>query len=513
MIRYQLWLLATVLGLGIGTGFGQPVNFSLGQRLWFETDTAHFNIYSCGAPQDVYKLAGRLEQFCEAYSLLAGTQAVASPPVIVMAFPDYESMKPFLPLYEGKPGNIGGFFTRGNDENLIVLTLPSGNEGSPGMDVIFHEYAHLLFRRNALIWPLWLQEGMAEIYSTFETAGNLAYIGLPIDHHLQLLAHEPLMPLDELFAVNRDSPQYNERERQGIFYAESWLLTHFLMAGDNPILKARFGRFTELLNRGEPPEQAFADALGTTLPVMESELRGYLERDNFAPITLSLPKDLSAAVTLTTRVITPVETYFHLGDELLRIDRLDAAESYFTQAQKIAPASPLPYEGLGLLAARRGKTDEALRDLKESLEHGSTSFLAHYAYALEKYQLTTDAQGRYARLTNEAAAEIDNELQKSLALMPDFGPTHELLGFFEMVQGDDLAAAERELQLAIQLEPENLSYRLTLAEAQLKDRNPDAARSTLEPLLQPNVDAKLHAQAAEMMRKIELNNLIDYLIH
>ena len=54
-----------------------------------------------------------------------------------------------------------------------------------------------------------------------------------------------------------------------------------------------------------------------------------------------------------------METYFRLGDELLRIDRPDAAEKYFTQAQKLAPASPLPYEGLGLLAAQRGQHDEA----------------------------------------------------------------------------------------------------------------------------------------------------------
>jgi tetratricopeptide (TPR) repeat protein len=217
-------------------------------------------------------------------------------------------------------------------------------------------------------------------------------------------------------------------------------------------------------------------------------------------------------VTLTARFITPVETCFQLGDELLRIDRLNDAESYFTQAQKIAPASPLSYEGLGLLAVRRGKTDEALSDLKKSLEQGSTSFLAHYTYALEKYRLTADSQGRYTHLKNEAAAAIRNELQKSLALMPDFGPAHELLGFFEMVQGDDFAAAERQLQLAIQLEPENLSYLLTLAEAQLRDRNPDAARHTLEPLLLPNVDANLHAQATEMMREMNLHYLINYLI-
>lgn len=62
--------------------------------------------------------------------------------------------------------------------------------------------------------------------------------------------------------------------------------------------------------------------------------------------------------------------------------------------------------------------------------------------------------------------------------MPDFGPAHELLGFFGMVQGENLPAAEQQLRLAIQLEPENSSYLLTLAQAQLWDRPRSAARHT-----------------------------------
>jgi len=62
----------------------------------------------------------------------------------------------------------------------------------------------------------------------------------------------------------------------------------------------------------------------------------------------------------------------------------------------------------------------------------------------------------------DAAAEIRGELQKSLALMPDFGPAHELLGFFEMVQGDNLALAEQHLQRAHRLEPENPAYLFSL---------------------------------------------------
>ena len=84
--------------------------------------------------------------------------------------------------------------------------------------------------------------------------------------------------------------------------------------------------------------------------------------------------------------------------------------------------------------------------------------------------------------------------------MPNFGPAHELLGFFEMVQGEDLASAEQHLQRAIQLEPDRPAYLFSLAQLQLRNRNPDAARITLQPLLLPNVNAKLRAQAEEMIQ-------------
>ncbi len=214
------------------------------------------------------------------------------------------------------------------------------------------------------------------------------------------------------------------------------------MAGDNPVYKAHFAQFMDLLYQGQLPEPAFTNAMQASLPAMEAELRRYLKRGQFTPIGLALKSDISAPVKLTTRNVTPIEIYFRLGDELLRIDRLDTAELYFIQAQKLAPDSPLPYEGLGLLAAERKQHDAALRNLNEAIQRGSDSFLVYYVYAREKYQLTADAQDRYAPLQGQAAGEIRDELQKSLALMPDFAPANELLGFFEMVQGENLPAAE-----------------------------------------------------------------------
>jgi tetratricopeptide (TPR) repeat protein len=275
-----------------------------------------------------------------------------------------------------------------------------------------------------------------------------------------------------------------------------------LMLGGGPARKTGLGELTRLLRQGQSPEQAFTNAFRTTLPAMEKELRGYLDRRQFEPIHWTVGVDLSAPRAAVTRGLTPAETSVRLGNLLLRIDRLETAESFFTQAQKLAPASPLPYEGLGLLAAERHKSDEAARLLKDSFQRGSTNFLAHYVYARERYRLTADSGDRYSPLPKDAAVEIRSELQKSLALMPDFGPAHQLLGFFEMAQGDDLAAAEQHLQKAIQLEPENQWYLLTLAQVELRKDDPAAARRALEPLRLPFVEAKLRERAEEMLREI-----------
>src|SRR6266404_7472711 len=116
--RSLLCLLTLWLGLAAGHCYAEDDLSPLLQRRWFEARTAHFNVYSCGETQRVSKVAARLEQFRQAYSLLAGAQAVASPPIVVLAFPDAASMRPFRPAREGKPANLAAFFLRGSDENL-----------------------------------------------------------------------------------------------------------------------------------------------------------------------------------------------------------------------------------------------------------------------------------------------------------------------------------------------------------------------------------------------------------
>jgi len=470
------------------------------QRRWFEARTAHFNVYSCGETQQVSKLIGRLEQFRQAYSLLAGAQAVASPPIVTIAFPDTATMKPFLPHRGGKPASLTAFFHRGSDENLIVLPLTE----TVSLQAILHEYTHLLLRHNDSYWPLWLKEGMAEIYGTLEVTGqhNLR-IGRPLPERLFVLTNSSLLPLHALFAVTHDSPEYNERDRQGIFYAESWLLAHYLMIGDHASHRAAFGQLTTLLRQGQLPEEAFTNAFRANMSVIEKELRSYVGRPKLESLDLSVAEDLTGPQQIAMRRLGPVEVCFRLGDELFRVGRSDAAERYFLHGEKIAPRSPLPPEGLGLIAAERDRSEEAIRFLGQALQRGSVSFLAHYVYAAQKFRLASGSADHFLPVKGEAANEIRSELQKSLSLMPNFGGAQHLLGVFELVQGENAAAAEKHLQRAIQLEPENLSYLLTLAQAQMLKNDVATARRTLEVLRRPYVNPGLRLHAGELLQEIE----------
>ena len=497
MLTGRFW---TLLGFLVYSTASAGEGNGLLARRWFEARTAHFNAYSCGSTQEVARLIARLEQFRESYSLLAGTQAVASPPIVVMAYPDQESMAPFLPLYQGKPASLTAFFKPDSDESLIVL--PVGI--SVSLEAVYHEFAHLLFRHNGPYWPLWLKEGMSEIYSTFEvTAANRVRIGKPIGRHLRLLKAQELVPLKQLFAINHHSQEYNEEEHQGIFYAQSWLLTHYLMLGPSQARKAQFGQLTPLLKQGQMPEQAFTNAFRTTLAAMETELRSYLEKEKFASHDFSVKADLLAPRALATRHLTKAETCFRLGNQLLRVGRFDTADEYFSRIHTLDAKSPLGFEGLGLSAAERGKSEEATRLLKEALQRGSTSFLAHYVYAREKYRLTSRTPDTYTPVKGPVAAEIREGLEKSLELMPSFGPAHHMLGFFQMVQGEDLSSAEKHLQAAIRLEPEEQAYILSMAQVRLLKDGTEAARKALEPLRRSYVPAKLRAQAEEMLKELD----------
>ncbi|HEY9231909.1 MAG TPA: hypothetical protein VIS78_07170, partial [Blastocatellia bacterium] len=187
---------------------------------WIELTTKNLNVVSNADEDQTREIALKIEQFHFIFTKLFGLNTDGFLPVTVIVFKSDSAFKPFKPLYNGKPSNVGGYFQPGQDENLIALTTSGYSEEHP-LATIFHEYTHLLNSYAPRQWPIWLGEGLAELYSTFEVKKKEVTLGMPISNHVLLLRDNKFIPFSALFNVGHDSPIYNERNKQGIFYAES----------------------------------------------------------------------------------------------------------------------------------------------------------------------------------------------------------------------------------------------------------------------------------------------------
>src|SRR6185369_6331255 len=126
---------------------------------------------------------------------------------------------------------------------------------------IYHEYVHMMLNNTTSNVPDWFNEGLAEYYSTFQIEDDRkVHIGELIPDHLQTLRKTKLYPLRTLFAVNHDSPEFDEGKKRGMFYAESWALMHYLMLGNSGQRVDQLGKYLELLIANTPIGEAFKQA-------------------------------------------------------------------------------------------------------------------------------------------------------------------------------------------------------------------------------------------------------------
>lgn len=501
------WLLAAALAaggaLGAAPAASAPANPSAGlallQQPWQELRTPNFRAYTVGNTQVLMTIVGKMEQFRHAYGSLAGFQTVASPPILFYAFPDDKSFTPFKPLYQGKPKDTAGYFTRGELANFIAMDLE--RPSSLTIETIHHEYTHLLLRRNAIYWPLWLEEGMADLYSNFEVNGPAVLIGKPLRKRLNTLQREEMLPLSRLLGVKHDSPEYNTEEHSGMFYAQSWLLTHYLTMGDNANHRARFAQFNHLLRAGVEPTLAFTSAFAITLPVMERELKGYYGRGKFEPVQLKSAAPNAARQSVFFRPVGPAEMALNLGRLLLQMNRHAEARAFFEEAGRRLPAGPFGDEGMGLLYADLNKPAEAIPPLQRAIQKGSQDYVAHFELGRQRLQQTKGGGDMLRTMPDQDAAAIRTPLQKAISLMPSCAPAHYCLGMLELVQHEP-EAAERHLQTAVNLEPDNCSYVLVLGDVLVRFNKADKARATLQDMANLGSHPKCQAKARELLARL-----------
>src|SRR6266498_5820249 len=466
---------------------------------WTSVRSKNFQLLGNANEKDIRQVGVRLEQFREVFSRLFTNLTVNSPvPATVIVFKNDTSYRPFK-----LNANSAGFFQPGPDVNYITLKLEtdSSSEQDP-YTIIFHEYTHLLVENTSNNVPTWFNEGLAEYYSTFSiTDDQKVVMGKPIASHVYRLRENRMLPLRTLFQVDQKSPYYNERDKQSIFYAESWALMHYLILGDNGQRAALISPFIKLMDAGVPMEEAFQQTFQSTFEKMEKELREYVRHDRYPIVTGEFKQKVTFDTEMQTAPISDAEAQAYLGDLLLHSNRAES-ESYLQKALALDPGLEMANASLAMLRVRQGKLDEARQSLERAVSANSQNYLIHYyyAYALSRQGMSdTQLVTSYPTAT---VAKMRQELQKAIQLRPDFPESYRLLAFVNLVDGSQLDESIALLKRVLTASPGRNDLLLMLAQVYLRKEDYKTSRQILERLSQNSSDNEVAQRARVLLGQV-----------
>jgi tetratricopeptide (TPR) repeat protein len=502
--RFAL-VLSLVLSFAAGLWLTAPFRSAGAKDLWTSVRSKHFFLIGNASEREIRQIARQLEQFRAVFARLLLQAEVRSPvPTTVVVFKSDASYRPFKPLYRGKPAEIAGYFQSGHDVNYITLTLE--RHGADPYATLFHEYVHALTNDNLRDAPLWFREGLAEYYSTFNVTDGEKKIWLGRAHadHVRRLRTRQFLSLATLFAVDQTSPHYNEQDQRNIFYAQSWVLVHYLMLGNKGQRQPQFQRFIQALVQGAPLEESFRQIFQTDYAGLESELSAYVERHNYPTQIVTLDQRVEFDSTMRSAPISEAEAQAYLGDLLRHLQRLDEAETYFQAALTLAPDLSTAHASLGMLRAQEKRFAEARRHLRRALTADAQNYLAHYYYAFALTREDMDEHNRVTRFAAEKAQGLRAALKKAIALAPEFAESYRLLAFVNLVNSEQLDESVALLQRARALAPTREEYTYLLAQLHLARQDYETARQTVTPLARAGGNPQLRQDAQDLLATITL---------
>jgi tetratricopeptide (TPR) repeat protein len=413
---------------------------------WLRIQSANFELFTTAGEKSGRDLVQHFEMVRSFFQQAFGKQVAGSKPVSIIAFRNEKEFAPYSPSQAA-----AAFFHPGASHDFIVMS----NDSSGTYHLVNHEYTHLLVGQTGESLPIWLNEGMAELYATLERDGQSVIVGKAAPGRVQVLLREEWIPLDVLLSAGHNSPLYNEKNRAGMFYAESWALVHMLNLGNQ--YRAKLHAMLDALKTDDAPT-AFLKAYGKSTAQVLVDLQAYAHspRLNGIIIKVDLPKAAESPA---------VETGASLGARLalaeLASDYPGKANQARAAYEELATEFPHRAEvqaGWARLLFRERRNEDALMHFTKAIEFGSTDPLMFVDYGR-----TLVAAGR----EKDAVAA----LQQAVKLNPARKESHFDLGLAQVRAGAWREAVD-ELKLSIPVsrqEAPRYFYNMAYAEYRLGD--------------------------------------------
>lgn len=304
------------------------------------------------------------------------------------------------------PPGTDGYFSRGrfssDPEPLAVLHTDSRAFVRSMQHELVHRYVAFHFPAA----PIWLNEGLADFYSTLRLADGEAISGdPPSPAYFFLTNHAPIRIQGTRFDLSHYVPPVATLTRMGIrefygldrrettaarvaHYGAAWAVIHALVLGDRQ-RNDRFLAYLNLLKSGAvSPDEAWARTLRSDEPALDAALRDlnpdsmvFNGKVEFVPSAIGSP---------SARTIPPAEVHrlwAQIRPWSTPASRARARED-IDVALRLAPDDPKTWIVLGTWYATGGDLPHAETSLRRAVEIAPKSpealhALAEFHFALE----------------------------------------------------------------------------------------------------------------------------------
>ncbi len=427
---------------------------------WFRQATSHAEIYTLAGDANA---AGKKSR--DALIALENIRTVLQDathaewnqviPVRVISFPSEKQFKPYAPI----PGAVSFSATTQSRDYLVMM------ESDPDhFTVALHQYAHLVLVRAGLKLPTWASEGLAELLTTIKPSGSDAAVGGAIRDHIEELKSVKWLDLGTLTAVTEKSPAWNEGNRAGQFYAESWALMHMFYLSQS--YRANFGKMLALLNEGKPAQETWQTAFGRTEAQVYSDLQAYVKQNLLVASIVPVKRE-NAPADASPTAVSELETGVMLGDLFAAMNHKQQALAAYEKLAQQFPRASAVYESMGYLAWQNDDPASAQKYFEQALP-GTTNPQMCYHLAMLYHD------------SGQGGDKLVATLSKAVALKPDFTDARFQLGITEYNRGNYEAAISA-LKPIDHIQPEHAApFYLALSFAYFQIGDLPMARKTLE---------------------------------
>lgn len=459
---------------------------------WVRVPAPNFTIYTNAGDSAGREMAVRLEQTRKIFPLLIPRRKSMNDtaPLVAVVFKERGELRQVAPTHEGKSIEVGALFLRGEDRNYIVMDATPQSEAR----LALHEYAHFLLEMNLPRTPLWWDEGFADYYSTVKFESGKFTVGAAPPGYVATLKELPL-PMAKLLATTPFSPEYKSMQhgRNG-FYAQSWLLVHYLMT--NQRLPQAMAYFDLTQNQSMPPEIAVQRAFGMTLKELGDAMRGHLANLSSATRSYALPPMEKNAYSI--EVLKDQEARALIADVYLHSpDHQAKAEAEFRALLGVKETAAAARAGLGHVLLRKGQAEQAHEQFLRATELGSNDPNTWYLAAYSDFK----ARGLKDRESPELV-ELNRLLDEALKRDPSHADAMNLKALV-ISRAANPAEAIRLLEKACELRPRNEDFKLNLVNQYIIARRFEQADALLERLKRssdPRILAAAEVQAGRSQR-------------